>query len=167
MHVYIGNATERRVIFNYCKAKGHPTRRVEIPPACQAPLLDEFDDAASTAWIEKQMQLAGYRPASDVAGAGIVYAFSEKPITVGKLNTAYVEHKKVVQELAGDKAEQAGLGAFEGIRKTNPDWNLHKVSTSLDEVSGESADGRPKKDGIAFQADVDLKADKPMRTKKR
>jgi hypothetical protein len=173
MEVFIANGTMQHREFHY-RILEQPTVRVLKIGAGQQERLAENLEGEQLQYVLDQLQGAGAVPVSDIGAIKTPYSLVydvRRPIKTDKIDEARARDVDVRQDIAGDKVEQAGLVAFEGMRRTiaKAGGDPSKLEeTTLEVVQlKDSADEERQRGGVDAEVTVSKKhGDKPARSRR-
>lgn len=171
--VFLANPSLAHKHFLYRVVEGVALRSVIIPPKRQERIPGDFEGPGLRYLIE-QIETAGGVPENDLKAIerphSMVYKVSPsaaKPIAADTLDAAVVFEQRAMQELSGDKSEEAGLVAFATLARPNPDA-LRSSSLEVTQMADTpGGNDEAVKGGVDFEARVDKKASKPARGRRR
>ena len=138
MQIFVGNPTLLNRDLQYRYPGQKTIRIVPIPAGGQAKLPDDFDGAALQNVIG-QLERIGAVPASDVGAIvlpkALIFDVRANPINPDKIEEGLERDEEARQEVASEKMEAAGLGAFKIAEKAQAAAGKGKiVETSVEIV---------------------------------
>jgi hypothetical protein len=159
MQVNVANPTLLTREFHYRMPQDGPGRQrfssnvrvLKIPAGGQVKMSEDLDGTDLKSIIE-QLQAAGAVPQSEVQSItlpkSLIFDVSKTPIKVDNIEEGLERDEEARQEVAAQKMEEAGLGAFkttqDTMNSTGARGKLTETSVEIVEVT----DRGPVKDGV-------------------
>lgn len=173
MQILVANPTLHQCRFSYRHPTQKTTRTVVINAGGQSKLPDDLDGFDLQNVIEQLTRYGGV-PASDVAAItrpkSLIFDVRKNPIDVDLIAEGLAKDEDARQDVAGQKLEEAGLGAFKAtedlLRTSGARGKV--VETSVEIV--ETNDRGKTKDGVNTEIVVSTRPNRQagkLRTEKK
>jgi hypothetical protein len=155
--VYVANHTQRSWHFQFRLPENPKIQQLELRPGTQGKIPGDYDGRELES-VLAQLHQAGGVPANDPKSLnstfGMVYSVGA-PVKSGQIDTAREQDVVVRQELAGDKAIEAGKATFATAEAHLERGNGRLGETSLEVTQMQDTEqGGPVKGGVSMETVV-------------
>ena len=137
MQVFVGNPTLQHRELQYRMPGQKSIRTVKIYAGGQSQLLDDLT-GPSLDNVIAQLENLGAVPEGDIRAIvlpkQLIYRVAPTPIDVDVIAEGLSLEEDARQEVAGQKLEEAGLGAFKLAQEFSKKERLHPTETSIEIV---------------------------------